>query len=157
MPLKLNIGLSRKIGEANYGSRGASVNLEVEVDSGLVTEPGKFHERVRQLFGLVRTSLTEELNGANGNGHTAAPATGTQGTRRQPAPATSGNGNTKSAATRTNGPRPATQSQIRAILTIANRQHLNLADFLQQRFRTERPEDLSIKQASEVIDELKSS
>ena len=36
--LKLNIGLSRKVGEANFGSRGASVNLELEVESGLVRD-----------------------------------------------------------------------------------------------------------------------
>ena len=42
--LKLNVGLSRKIGEANYGSRGASVNLEVELESGLVTQPEQLQE-----------------------------------------------------------------------------------------------------------------
>jgi hypothetical protein len=28
--MKLNVGLSRKVGEPNYGSRGASVNLELD-------------------------------------------------------------------------------------------------------------------------------
>jgi len=37
--LKLNIGFNRKIGEANFSSRGASVNLEIEVESGVVREP----------------------------------------------------------------------------------------------------------------------
>ncbi len=36
MPMKLNVGLSRKVGEPNYGSRGASVNLELELDAALV-------------------------------------------------------------------------------------------------------------------------
>ena len=37
--LHLNIGFSRKVGEANYGSRGASVNLEIEVESGTCAYP----------------------------------------------------------------------------------------------------------------------
>jgi hypothetical protein len=41
MPLKLNIGASKKVADQNYGSRGASVNLEIELDASLVTEPGK--------------------------------------------------------------------------------------------------------------------
>ena len=32
--LKLNAGISRKVGEPNYGSRGASVNVELELESG---------------------------------------------------------------------------------------------------------------------------
>ena len=39
MPLKLNCGFSKKVGEANFGSRGASVNLELEVESDLVASP----------------------------------------------------------------------------------------------------------------------
>ncbi len=67
--MKINVGLCRKIGEANNGSRGATVNLELELDSSLVGEPAKLKERIRQLFALVRTSLAEELNGGNANGH----------------------------------------------------------------------------------------
>ena len=61
--LKLNVGLSKKVGAPNYGSRGASVNLELEVEAGLVNQPDKLQERVRQLFRLARTSVDEELNG----------------------------------------------------------------------------------------------
>ena len=62
MPLKLNVGLSRKVGEANYGSRGASVNLELELDPAVVDEPERLHDRIRQLFGLAKDSVDEELN-----------------------------------------------------------------------------------------------
>ena len=63
MPLRLNVGASRKVTDNNYGSRGASVNLELELDTSLVAEPQKLQERIRDLFDLVRTSLAEELNG----------------------------------------------------------------------------------------------
>ena len=39
--LKLNAGFSRKIGEPNYGSRGASVNIELEVESNLIGQSGQ--------------------------------------------------------------------------------------------------------------------
>ena len=63
MPVKLNIGLSRKVGEANFGSRGASVNLEVELDSGIVSDQQRFQERVRGSFTLKRArSINAELD-----------------------------------------------------------------------------------------------
>src|SRR4051794_8955780 len=106
MPLKLNIGLSRKIGEANYGSRGGSVNVELEVDSSLVAEPSKLQERIRQLFGLVRTSLAEELNG-----HATTPVNGAPGpvqNSNQQSPARGNGTNNRSNASRGNGVRSAT-------------------------------------------------
>jgi len=33
MPMTVNIGLYRKVGEANYGSRGATINIGMELDS----------------------------------------------------------------------------------------------------------------------------
>ena len=61
MPLKLNVGLNRKVGEANFSSRGASVNLDIEVDPTLAAEPGRLQERIRELFDLARQSIDEEL------------------------------------------------------------------------------------------------
>lgn len=147
MPLKLNLGLSRKVGEPNYGSRGASVNLEVEVDSTLIGEPAKFQERIRQLFGLVRTSLAEELNG---NGH-AANGNGAS-TNGHPGP-----NNGHGAVIIADKPRMATASQLKAISAFAHRQQINLIPFLQNRIGVGRPADLTLKQASQVIDELKAA
>lgn len=38
--IRLNVGLNRKVGEPNYGSRGASINLDVELATG--GTPGDF-------------------------------------------------------------------------------------------------------------------
>ena len=57
--MKINVGLCRKVGASNNGSRGASINLELELDSSLVGDPAKLKERIRPLFGVVRASLVE--------------------------------------------------------------------------------------------------
>ena len=66
----------------------------------------------------------------NGNGHPDRPKAGPSRPRR-----------------------PATEKQVRAICSIASRQHADLDGLLQQ-YGAERPEDLSIKQASDLIDAL---
>jgi hypothetical protein len=96
--LKLSVGFNRKTGEANYGSRGASVSLDLELESGLVEQPDQLRERIRYLFGLAKASVEEEPhsrqagpNGtqtnANGNGHANGRRRG--GTRRSPGPPSS--------------------------------------------------------------------
>jgi hypothetical protein len=148
MPLKLNLGLSRKMGEPNYGSRGASINLEVEMDSALVVEPAKFQERVRQLYGLVRTSLAEELSG---NGHaTHASTSGAPSAKDHVASNDNGH-----IATNGDKPRPATAAQVKVINAIAARQNINIVPYLQNQFGVDRVAELTIKQASQTIDDLK--
>lgn len=106
MPLKLNVGLSRKVGEPNYGSRGATVNLELEVDSTLAAEPDRLQDRIRELFGLAKASVDEELRSAppppNVSGQHAT-GQAADNTRPQHANGRSGAARSASGAHRSNG------------------------------------------------------
>jgi len=160
MPLKTNIGVSRKVADNNYGSRGASVNLEVELDSTLINEPERFHDRIRQVFRLAQQSVDEELarqNAPNGhdNGHTATH-NGNGNGHHTNGNGHNGNGNGHAAPRRSNA-RKATASQARALHAIADRQGFDLAAELQTRFGVNEPEELSITEASQTIDDLKAS
>src|SRR6476469_1588611 len=99
MSLKLSIASSRKVGEPNYGSRGAIVGLEMEVDAGLIDHPRQLHERIRWLFRMAKQSVDLELSDI--------PTAGRQ--------------NVDQNAAR----RPATARQIRAIQAIAGRRSLD--------------------------------
>jgi predicted DNA-binding WGR domain protein len=149
MHVKLNVGLSKKVGDANYGSRGASVNVELELESALVGEPDKLKERIRQVFNSLRSSLAEELSG---NGHHQVPANSTNGHHNGPQ---SVNGPAPAGGTTPTSVRPATASQIKAIRAIARSQQIDLSLFLKNRFQRQRPEELTIKEASDAIDDLK--
>ena len=67
--IKLTAGFSRKVGEANYSSRGASVNLEMEVESSTIDSPDRMHHKIKSLFALARKAVDEELK--NGHAETA--------------------------------------------------------------------------------------
>ena len=151
MPLKLNVGASRKITDDHFGSRGASVNLEIELDSSLVGDSDKLQERIRHLFDLVRQSLAEELNGADGR-HPP-----TRNDSRQAVSQSQSTNGAKSANGHANGTgRLATPKQVKALYAITKQQGTDLHKLLRNRFDVEQPEELSLKAASSLIETLKS-
>lgn len=153
MPVKLNVGLSKKIGLPDYGSLGASVNLELELDTGTLSDPDRLRQQIKHLFGLAETSIEDELRSQqsapesgvrNGHGHIRHPDRSHNGHPANHGPT----------SPRSSNGRAATQSQVRAIKSIASRQRLDLTPQLMQ-FGVQAIEDLGIQQASELIDELK--
>jgi hypothetical protein len=124
MPLKLSISMSRKVGEPNYGSRGATVGLEMEIDTALADQPRQLHACIARLFRLAKQSVDREL---------------------------------ACDAPKSEEPliRSATPAQIRALYAIARRRGLDLAAELHSRFGVEQLEDLSLTQASQLIDALR--
>ena len=73
-------------------------------------------------------------------GATITPESRSQASRVQPQPS----------------PRPATASQVKAIRAIASRRRIDLAALLRERFGVQTADSLGIRQASDLIDELKS-
>jgi hypothetical protein len=160
--MKLNVGVSRKVGLPNYGSVGASCNLELELDATLLERDlDAFHNQIRGAYVAAHQAVHDELarlqtltdskpqapartleRGNVREGYDGKNRNGRSG-RFQEAPAC--------------GRHPATPNQVKAILAIARRQNADVSTLLQQEYRVEQPEDLTIRQASEVIDLLKSS
>jgi hypothetical protein len=144
--LKLNAGFSRKVGEPNYGSRGASVNVELELESGLISDPDALMARVRQLFAIAKRSVDAELDGG-------APAAGDgQGHNdRGPAHRDTAGANGQERV------RYATASQVRAIRSICQRQGLDPDQLANQRYAVNNVDELTLREASSIIDELKAA
>jgi hypothetical protein len=154
--LKLNAGISRKVGLPDYGSVGASCHLELELDPGLLDRDlDGFHARVRDVYVAAHQAVCDEL--ARLQAPITAPQTAAPSSHRPANGHASGNGRTTHPpADRSRARKPATENQVRAIRSIASRQHADL-DRLLHDLRVERPEDLSLRQASELIDTLKTA
>jgi hypothetical protein len=152
LPTILKLGLTKKIGQPDYGSLAASCHVEVELDSALLHgDLDGFHRHVRSAFVACRQAVNDELarcqsTGAEGNGHArnGSPSNGhTHGrSTRQPAQA-------RSTARR------ATASQVRAIQAICDREGFDLPAILREQFQVTSAGELSITQASQLIDQLK--
>jgi hypothetical protein len=136
MPLKLNVGLSKKVGLPDYGSLGASCYVEVELDSALLaTDLDGFHQKVRQAYVACHQAVSDELHRHSSGDNGSSPAGETNGRQRDKT-------------------RRATASQVRALEAIARRQQLDLPALLQQQFGAEKPAELSITEASSLIEQL---
>ena len=84
MPLKLSVGLSKKVGQPAYGSLGASCHVEVELDSALVFQDlDGFQQRVRQVYVACNQGVNDELSrqtaAAENGSATGEPASASNG------------------------------------------------------------------------------
>jgi hypothetical protein len=147
MPLRLTVGLARKVGQPNYGSLGASCGIEVELETSLLAgDPEAFRARVRDAFVVCTRAIDDEL--ARLQSSPNEPNRSGQAINFAPNGAGSENGRTR---------RPATPRQLRTIVAIARRHRANLESLLRTEFDVASPEELSLEQASRLIDGLRTA
>jgi hypothetical protein len=165
MPLTINVGLSRKASK-DYQSTGCSINVTAELDQSLLARPDELQQQIDGLYRQAREAVHRQT--ATASAGTTTRSVGRTGTRSSGYAANGGNGNGHGDGTARrvrggrgaengngNGVVPMTQSQRRAIIAIASR--LNVDADAEARDIVGAPlDDLTLRQASDLIDHLKS-
>ncbi len=183
MPLKLNVGVSRKLGLPNYCSAGASCNIEVELDSNLLqNDPEGFQAHIRRAFSAAQQAVTDELvrlkseptrrvpGAVPASGHALGSTALADGVgahsngvhARTNGVASPVNGHACStevvsvpdSAPQSGSASAATSSQVRAIYAIAFKKRIDMEGLLREEFGAVRPENLTTEQARDVIARL---
>jgi hypothetical protein len=142
MAMKIHVGLQKKVGQPNYGSVGASCQIEFEMDSTLLeSNMDGFHNRVNGAFLACRQAVNLQLR--QQESERAVESTTSiqkQLSERRPEPQRGGT---------------VTPNQLKAIYGMARRQRIDLQRLVHERFDRYVPEDLTIREASDLLDELK--
>jgi hypothetical protein len=155
--LKLNVGTNRKVGQPDFGSAGASCNLELELDTALFQDLEGLQQVVRRAYAACNQAVQDEL--ARIAGDTCKNTQPQEIIEVRTQPTISGATVTRIPAPQFStqpSPRPATASQVKAIRAIAARRKIDLVGLLRERFGLTTADELGIRQASNLIDELKS-
>jgi hypothetical protein len=168
MPLRINVGLSKKVGLPDYGSLGASCHVEYEADASLLnTDLEGFQRQVKNAYIACRQAVQDELRrhqaidpALQGNRNVPASRNGagpqrSNGSSARATNAHSANGG-NNGQRRTSG-RKATASQVRALEAIGNRLQLDLQRWLFEKYGLHVASELSIADASSAIEELNSA
>ena len=141
MPLSVNVGLSRKASR-DYQSTGVSINVTAELDSALLQKPAELQQQIAGLYAQAEFAMDRQANGKA----PAAPAAQSNGVAHPSSRPDAGNGQRNGGG--------ITASQRKAILAIASRNGVDAAAEAHDRFGTN-VDDLTLRQASELIDYLK--
>jgi hypothetical protein len=160
MPLSVNVGLNRKASH-NYQSTGVSINVTAELDATLLAKPDELQQQIAGLYNQAESALERQAaqlspaepprtNGArtNGSQRNYERQNGNRGYANRSA-RTNGNGGGYSGGGR------MTDSQSRAIDAIARRVNADAA-YEAREITGADLEDLTVRQASDLIDHLKS-
>jgi hypothetical protein len=155
MPLSINVGLSRKASK-DYQSTGVSINVTAELDQSLLTKPNELQQQVANLYFQAEQALDREAGNMSG----PPPQAATDRPRRTNGGGSRGNGSGNYRRGNGNGNSAGngggmTDSQRRAILAIARRANADAVYEANQIIGTPL-DDLTVRQASDLIDHLKS-
>ena len=174
--LKLHAGVSKKVGLPGFSSASASCTIEAELDSSLLTDREGFQMVVKRAYQSCEQAVKDEiarlthdsLNDTSPVQPQSQPHSQVQiqaQPRQQEAvievrtsPAIQGATVSRIPAaqfTSQPSPRPATASQVKAIRAICARRKIDLVGVLRDRFGLTTADELGIRQASNLIDELK--
>lgn len=139
--LKISASYSKKVpGAEPYSSEGVHVSIEAEVPQSLLAQPQELQGHIQEMFREVRTSVEQQLEGERGPVLTAS---------RQPAfPRPAGNGAAPRAAA-------ASPRQIQYAASLAKRVWNLSPEELARELGVSRLDELTGKQASDLIERLK--
>lgn len=157
MPLSVNVGLSRKASK-DYQSTGVSINVTAELDQSLLARPDELQQHNDDLYAQAEHALDRHAGAppeppAAASRRTPEPSRRSGGYGRNGNGNTNGNGHTNGSGGRSGGGQ-MTESQRKAILAIARRMDVDPAYEAREIVGAEL-DDLTLRQASELIDHLK--
>lgn len=140
--LKLNSSYSKKVPVEGQDFSSQSYHASVEVELSDALEPQQIQGKIHDTFKIVKEAVENELkNGKAQNGNGQAVNAHTNGN-------VNGNGN----------PSKATNKQIKFITDLAVQKGVSLSDLntdIKKQFGVDGLYNLSSKQASELVDDLK--
>jgi hypothetical protein len=170
--LKLHAGVSKKVGLPGFSSASASCTIEAELDSSLLNDTEGFQVVVRRAYQSCEQAVQNQIARLTSEGPEASQPQDVIEVRTSPAITGASVNRIPAAQFATNGadtqmtnraafrdapsPRPATASQVKAIRAICARRKVDLVGLLRERIGLTTADELGIRQASALIDELKS-
>ena len=155
--LKLHAGVSKKVGLPGFSSASASCTIEAELDSTLLQDHEGFQIVVQRAYASCEKAVQDQINRLTSDSTDnlnqpqeivevrTAPAIQGASVNRIPT----------NQFTNQPSPRPATASQVKAIRAIAARRKIDLVGLLRDKFGLTTADELGIRQASNLIDEMK--